>query len=311
MKVLIVCKNDWANMGYKYQESLKEVGVDAKAITNHIGYPYKSNHVEICNLNKMRSYAKSAEIIQFMHSEYFDLGVKNKRFFVFHGGGKYRINSGVKNNLFNPIVEKSIIQTGDLLGLGAKNEVWVPASVDTNKIKPVYKRQSDKIIIGHFPSALLVKSSNEINKAMKNLRKEFGNKFEYIYSPKRVTWNKNIERMSKCDIYIDACTPIINTKKSHGPVKYGEWGVAAPEAAALGKVVISHMLSHKRYEKEFGKCEIRVANSIQEVKNHIIKLLKMSDAELLQIRKDTRMWVEKFHSYEFMGRRLKEKVYNI
>jgi len=312
MKVLIVAKNDYANMAYKYQESLREVGVDAKAVTcNHPNFSCIPNHAEVCKLKKIRSYAKSAEIIQFMHSQIIDLNLKNKRVFVFHGGSVYRRDSDKKNKLFNPIVEKSIIQTGDLLGLGAKNEVWVPAGVDTNKIKPVYKRQGDKIIIGHFPSNPLVKSSSEINRAMKNIRKKFGNKFEYISSSKKLNWNKHIQRVSKCDIYIDACTPILKTTKSPRGNKYGEWGVAAPEAAALGKVVISHMLSCKRYEEEFGKCEIRVANSIQGVTNHIIKFLKMSDVELLQIKKDTRAWVEKFHSYEFMGRRLKEEVYNI
>ena len=38
MKVLIVAKSDWANMAYKYQESLREVGVDAKAVTININY---------------------------------------------------------------------------------------------------------------------------------------------------------------------------------------------------------------------------------------------------------------------------------
>ena len=311
MKVLIVCRSDWANMGYKYQESLKEVGVDAKAVTVNINYSCKPKHAEICKLPKMRSYAKSAEIIQFMHSEYFDLGVKNKRFFVFHGGSRYRINSNSKNKIFNPIVEKSIIQTGDLLGLGAKNEVWVLASVDTKRIKPVYKRKSNKLIVGHFPSNPMVKSSNGINKVMKRLRKKFGNKFEYVYSPKSIVWNKNIDRVSECDIYIDGCTPILKTEKSPNSYKYGEWGCAALEAAALGKVVISHMLSYKRYEQEFGKCGIEVANSFDEVEKQMIKLLSMSDGELLQVRKDTRLWVEKFNSYYVIGKRLKEVVYKI
>ena len=312
MKILIVARTDYANMAYRYQESLKEVGVDAKAVTlnspNFSCIPY---HAERCSVAKMKGYAKTAEIIQFMHSRDINFDIKNKRIFIFHGGSLYRRNSQEINTYFNSIVEKSIIQTGDLLGLGAKNEVWVPACVDTNLIKPVYKKQSNKIIVGHFPSGSLVKNSKGINKVMENLKKEFANKFEYIFSSEKLNWNKHIKRVSKCDIYIDACTPILKTKKCPEGNKYGEWGVAAPEAAALGKIVISHMLSHKRYEKEFGKCEIRVANSLGDVKKHMIKLLSMSDDELLQIRKATRMWVEKFHSYKFIGNRLKEKVYNI
>ena len=311
MKVLIVCRSDWVNMGYKYQESLREVGVDAKAVTMFVGYSCKPKHAEVCSLEKIKRYAKSAEIIQFMHSEYFDLDLKNKRVFVFHGGGKYRSKPGIKNTLFNSIVEKSIIQTGDLLGLGAKNEVWVLAGVDTNNIQPIYKRQSDKIIVGHFPSSAIVKSSRGIGKVMKGLKKEFGSKFEYISSSTKLGWVKNMKRVSECDIYIDACTPLLKSKKDPKGSKYGEWGVAAIEAAALGKIVISHMLSRKRYEKKFGKCAIRVANSLDEVRDRMIELLSMSDDELLQIKKDTRLWVEKFHSSYYMGKRLKEVVYKI
>ncbi len=314
MRILIVAKYDWANMAYKYQESLKAVGVDVKAVT--VNPPNRScipDYAEKCSMNKIKYFAKSAEIIQFMHSQYInlDVDVEDKRIFVFHGGSAYRRNPNKKNNLFNPIVEKSIIQTADLLVLGAKNEVWVPAGVDTEKIKPIYERQGKKLIVGHFPSSPLVKNSDGINMVMKNLEEKFGDKFEYVYSSKMLNWNKNMERVSKCDIYIDACTPLLKTKKYPQGSKYGEWGVAAPEAAALGKVVISHMLSHKKYEREFGKCEVRVANSLKDIRKHMNKLLSMTDDELLQVRKDTRMWVENFHSYEFMGRRLKNVVYNI
>ena len=315
MKILIVARSDWANMAYKYQESLRSVGVDAKAVTtsspNLSCIPY---HAETCRLEKIKGYARHAEIIQFMHSKYIPIGKdfkKTKRLFVFHGGSAYRRNPEQVNNIFNHIVEKSIIQTPDLLGLGAKNEVWVPACVDTDRLKPNYERQGKKIIIGHFPSNAEVKTSEGINLVMKNLESKFGNKFEYIFSSKRLNWEENMKRVSQCDIYIDACTPILKTKKSPNGNTYGEWGVAAPEAAALGKVVISHMLNHKRYVQEFGKCEIRVANSLKEIRKTITKLLKMSDEELIQIKKDTRLWVEKFHSYEFMGRRLRETVYEI
>jgi hypothetical protein len=311
MKVLIVSKDDYANMGYKFQESLREVGVDSKAVTFRVGYSCKPRHAEICNLKKMRVYAKSSEIIQFMHSEYFNLGVKNKRLFVFHGGSKYRINSHIKNEIFNPIVEKSIIQTGDLLGLGAKNEVWVLAGVDTNILKPIYKRKYDKIRVAHFPSSVIAKNSKGIGKVMKGLKKEFGSRFEYVSSSRRLSWGKNMKRISECDIYIDACTPLLKSKKDPKGSKYGEWGVAAIEAGALGKVVISHMLSLKKYEKQFGKCSIQVANSLNEIRDHMIKLLSMTDDELFQVKKDTRSWVEKFHSSYYMGKRLKEVVYKI
>ena len=41
------------------------------------------------------------------------------------------------------------------------------------------------------------------------------------------------------------------------------------------------------------------------------ELLSMTDDELLQVRKDTRSWVKKFHNSYYIGKRLKEVVYKI
>lgn len=311
MDVLIVSKNDWANMGYRFQESLRSVGIDAKAVTLGINYSCRPKHAQVCSVKKIRRYAQSAKIIQFMHSEYLKLDVNDKRVFVFHGGGLYREQFKKLNRIFNPIVEKSIIQTGDLFGLGAKNEVWVLPAVDTHTLQPVYRQKSNKIIIGHFPSGERVKNSPGIREVIEKVRKDLGHKFEYIFSGQRVPWAAQIKRVSECDIYIEACKLELGGERSTQPRKYGEWGVAAIEAAALGKVVISHFLSHKKYEKEYGKCVIKVANSLNEIEGHLRKLLLLDTNELFQIRKDTRAWVEKYHSYKVVGERLKKVVYEI
>ena len=310
MDVLLVSvKQDYANVSYTLQQSLRAVGVDALALSLKRTNTVKPASARVVNLPELKKYAQQSKIIQFMHSLYIDLGVKNKRMFVYHGGGRYRENFKVLNKTFNPKVEKCIIQTGDLFGLGAKNEVWLLPAVDTEKIKPVYERQSEKIIVGHFPSSKMVKNSKGINQVIEKLKKDFGDKFEYINSSSMVNWVEHMKRVSKCDIYIEACTPYLKGKKTLN--KYGEWGVAGVEAAALGKVVITHFLSHKRYEKEYGKCCLKTANSLEAIEKHMRKLLTLSNDELLQIKKDTRAWVEKFHSYYAVGKRLKEIVYKI
>jgi len=310
MDVLLVsAKEDYANVSYTLQQCLRTVGVDALALSLKRTRTLKPNRARIVKVEELKRYAEQSEIIQLMHSLYINLGVKNKRMFVYHGGGRYRENFKVLNKTFNPIVEKCIIQTGDLLGLGAKNEVWILPAVDTERIKPVYERQGKKIIVGHFPSSKLVKNSEGINKVMERLKKDFGDKFEYINSSSVMDWSKHIKRVSKCDIYIEACTPQLKGKRTVN--KYGEWGVSGVEAAALGKVVITHFLSHKRYEKEYGKCCLKTANSLDAIEKHMRKLLTLNNDELLQIKKDTRAWVEKFHSHYAVGKRLKEIVYKI
>jgi glycosyltransferase involved in cell wall biosynthesis len=308
MQVLIVSvKRDYANMSYTLEQCLKEVGVDAMAIVKGSWRPHHAKKVDPARFYK---FAKKAKIVQFMHSVHKNLKLtKKQRVFVYHGGSRYRENYEKMNKIFNPIVEKSIIQTGDMLGLGAKNEVWLLPAVDTKSIKPVYKRRSDKIIVGHYPSGPLAKNTKGINEVIGRLKADFGHKFTYAHSTDRVNWNKNIKRVARCDIYIEACNPMLKGK--HSTRKYGEWGVAGVEAAALGKVVVTHFLSQERYAKEYGKCGLVVANSLDEVESQMRKLLSLSDEKLLAMQEASRAWVEKFHSHHAVGKRLKEVVYKI
>lgn len=313
MKILLIANHDWANLGYTLSKCLKEVGVEATMLVSNLHPNYSEHGIHFRNIDQVRKYAQKADIIQFMHSQWVNTGIdlKTKRVFVFHGGGAYRGGREKINKIFNPIVEKSIIQTGDLFGLGAKNEVWLLPAVDTNKLKPVYERKSNKILIGHFPSGPKAKNSNGINRVVERLKQDLGHKFEYIFSSDKVSWDKQIKRVSKCDIYIEACNLKLKSKRSSKECKYGEWGVAGIEAAALGKIVISHFLSHERYKQEYGNCGIKVANSLDEIEEHLRGLLMLDDNQLLQIRKDTRLWVEKFHSHYAVGKRLKEIIYEI
>jgi hypothetical protein len=314
VKVLLVANNDWANLGYILSQCLKQVGIESDMLVKnkHI-YRYPEHGIYFRSVDQVKQYAKKADIIQFMHSQWVDTGIdlSKKRVFVFHGGGVYLRLHKKLNKLFNPIVEKSIIQTGNLFNLGAENEVWLLPAVDVNNLKPVYERHSDKIIIGHFPSSSITKNSDGINKVIERLKQDIPHKFEYVFSPITVPWGKQMERVAKCDIYIEACSLEVKTKKYPVAVKYGEWGLAGLEAAALGDVVISHFLSHDFYEREYGNHCIRVSNSLDEIENHLRQLLTFSDDKLLQAKKDTRAWVEKFHSYYMVGKRLKDVVYEI
>ena len=309
-KVLLVAQVDWAYMGYTLSQCLKTVGVEAEMLVRQ-PYTYRPGCGRpFTTTEQVKKYAEQADIIQFMHGQWIDSGVdlSRKRVFVYYGGSNYRLDPGGISDWFNPIVEKSIIQTGDLLGLGAKNEVWLLPAVDTDMLKPIYKRTSNKIVIGHFPSST-AKNTAQIEKVVQQLIPKYGNRFEYISDTGTMRWDKHIKRVSMCDIYIEACTPI---QQYHGKaLKYGEWGVAGIEAAALGKIVITHFLSHKRYTQEYGKCELCVANEPTDIATNIEKLLALSDDELLKRRKATRAWVKKFHSLEAVGTKLKEKIYEI
>lgn len=310
MRVLILAQSDWAYVGYTLSRCLRVVGVEADMMFKNLRGNRRPNcGIHFTNVNQVKKYAERADIIQFMQGQWVNTGVdlSKKRVFVFYGGTNYRVGSGGLNTIFNPIVEKSIIQTGDLFGLGAKSEVWLLPAVDLDLLRPNYKRHSGKLIIGHMPSSSI--KGPDINKVIAKLKSGFGDKFDYITSTNRVSWPDNLKRVSECDIYIESCA--LKQKFKDKLYKTGEWGVSALEAAALGDVVVASFLSSDKYKLEYGSHEIQVSNTLYDLENVLTKLLSLTDNELLNLKKKTRAWVEQFHSFEAVGRRLKEKIYEI
>lgn len=311
MKVLIVAKTDWANVGYNLDMALRSIGVDSICLQKGRHKLRYSKEAAVYTKNELRHYAEKADILQFMHSENIDLGIKNqfdgrKGVAVFHGGSAYRLDPDRFNKFWNNKAGVTLIQTGDLLGKGAKNGVWFMPSIDTEELKPIYSRAiPGKRIIAHCPSRADKKGTEEFNALMKKLKNDpkLKNKFIYEYG-KRIAWGTNIKRMSRCDIYFDACCPILQGSA------YGEWGVSALEASCLGKVVVSHFLSVGRYRKRFGKeCLIQHANNMKEVEQQMRRLILMPEDEFSSLQKKTREWVVENHSYKVVGKRLVD-IYN-
>lgn len=211
------------------------------------------------------------------------------------------------NDFFNPKVTKTIIQTADLLGLGAKNEVWImpPANLDLLKADYTPCRTDGKLSIGHFPSSNC-KGSYGILESFRKLKKNNPDRLEYHIDSNTVSWKENIERMKKCDIIIDAIAPVQGSKR------YGEWGVTALEAAAMGKIVISHFGGYDKYIEEFDRdCRLFVANTLAQMEFSICSILAMTQDILREIKMQTREWVERSHSYEAVGNRMRKLVYDL
>jgi hypothetical protein len=294
MKIVILSVNDWANLGYTFSKCLNEVGLDALALTQCKISKYKDS-AEMANTKFMKKKALEADVIIFMHSKHINLGMdfNNKKVFVFHGGSKYRHNSDKINKIFNPIVDKTIIQTSDLLGLGAKDERWMLPPVDTKKLIPNYHRLiSNKLIIGHFPSSRVEKGTDIINEVANDLLIKSHN-LMYLYDDSKVSWEENLKRIALCDIYIEQ-------------IRWGEWGVTALEAAALGKIVITNFKSLNRYRQQYGDCQLMVANNKVELRDTIKNLLTWNDNYIDEKKKLTRKWVKDNHSYKSIGNRLKQ-----
>ena len=303
--ILFISIKDWANMGLMLSRCLRKVGVDAEAITvEPTRFQYMDMPHHTPTAESMKPFLDAAEVIVFMHSNPnlltipYDFG--KKKCAVFHGGSEYRNKPEAINELFNEKVYVSLVQTASLLKLGAKNEQWVMPPVDTDFIRPV-KTNNERTIVGHFPRSALVKGTEEINRVVCSL--SWKHKFHYLFSAYQVDWMENLRRMARCDIYIAAMKPMLSGKPYGGGIE-----VTDLESAALGKVTVTHFACHlERYIREFGnRLPLYIANEPKELFDTLDLLLGISRKELDDIKDETRAWVEKNHSYEAVGKRLRE-----
>jgi len=306
--ILLLAKRDHANAGYLYAEALRSVGINAEAWAVKPSPRGYSHHASLFTHLKDEIFpiAEKAKAILFMHTWKFKgIPLRDKFVTVFHGGSRYRFAAERMNEEFNPIVDKSIIQTGDLLGLGAKNEVWVLPPIDTKLIKPVNRPSfTPKLRIAHFPHKGYVKGTELIYNTLWKLKSAINeDHWSFVINDSKVSWEDNIARMARCDIYIEAVNPMLRGRD------YGEWGMTALEAAALGKIVVTHFRSHERYREEYGSCPLIVANNKEQLYAELKRLIMMDKDQLIQLQRKTREWVEQKHSFEAVGTRLKEKVY--
>ena len=312
LDVLMIGETDWANTGFRFSRCLRLLGLDVLMIkANYHPFMYPEQgivHPQFMglpsSLPSIEELIDSAKVIHFVGSVALkDMPIiKGKKYVVQHGGSIYRENHKEINDYFNSFCDAAIIQCPDLLGLGAKNEHLIYYPVDTDFIQPVYERKSEKVIIGHFPSNPSVKGTEKIEGVIKRLQdSDLKDKFEYRTGG-RVSWIKNLKRMSECDIIIETLQPEINGKK------YGEWGNTALEAAALGRHVLTNTGNKYIYEREYGDSpSIGVVNT----ENELYDKLKVTIPTpfYLSYGRNARYWVEKHHSMQSTAKRLSEKVY--
>jgi len=301
MKVLLITITDHAHMAYMTAEALKKLGVDAVTIRKRtVKFKYPEEGIKIRTDSYIKPYAENADVIIFMHTQYRDIGIDltKKKVLVWHTGSGYRQKFEKYNAHFNPIVDVSLC-SADLLGLGAKNERCLNGLVNTDLLQPIYGRKNKKITIAHYsasPKGIII-----IKKAIHHLKQgPLKDLFIFRYSAKKKTWDDNIKRMAECDIYI--------AEMHEKQIKKGqEWttgmfGIAALEAAALGKIVISRFIYREDCEGfDFG---LQVANNLDELIKKLEYLLSLSEEKFLKLRKLSRDWVVNCHSYEAVGYRL-------
>ena len=303
LDVLLLAKYDYSNVSYLYAKAMRTAGIKAEAWAVKPSPRHYSRHANLFKSinDDILPLARQARAIQFMHSRRFNaIDVRGKFITVFHGGSRYRHAAERMNAIFNPIVNKSIIQTGDLFNRDAKNGVWVLPPIETDLIEPRFEMLKSRLVVAHYPHKTYVKGTETICQAIESLR---NSNWLFNFSDSLVSWEENLDRIGSCDIYIEAVQPELREET------YGEWGVTALEAAALGKIVITHFRSYERYLREYGACPLIVANNGKQLYAKLKRLLQMSRYEIMYLKKATREWVERNHSLKAVGQRMKNEVY--
>jgi glycosyltransferase involved in cell wall biosynthesis len=325
---LLLAKDDWANTMYRTWRCLIHLGLNCVAFKGN-PHPYKYPHEAPIHPSLtsipisyspvavqapgLETLIRESHVIHLFAATcpifHHDMQFYNQaKVVVQHGSSAYRQMPEVCNNVFNKIADATIIQCPDLLGLGAKNEVFIYYAVDTDFLQPNYERvDPDKIIIGHFPSNPHVKGTQAIINVIKQLKEEpsLKDKFEFVFPDKTLSWVGNLKRIEKCDIIIETLNPKQVDKK------FGEWGNTALEAAALGKVVITNSHSVHIYEKQYNrKLMLQIANTPEQLATTLRTILMgWNDEDYRKMKERTRKWVVMNHSIPSTAERLWEKVY--
>ena len=284
MRVLLISAYDWAHVGDSLAKCLKAADVEAKAISL-MEHPLLPDN-NLVPVKEVAEWEDWADVVIAMHSEPVKLG---KPTFVFHGGSRYRNDHKELNKFWNGNALASFIQTQDLFGLGAENEIELPAPVDTGLVH-MHGRSEGDTKFGHFPSNAL-KGSDVVNYAFYKVSTR--HPVDYVYDPNRTEWKDHIGRMANVDVVIESCG-----------VGAG-WGVNGAEAAALGRIVIGRLTRQEEYEEEFGPCEMVVANDYHELRGKIESLFYLSRKEIKEKQMATREWIDKYHSFKATGTRMK------
>ena len=213
--VLLYTVDDFANVGFEFQQSLREVGVIAhglKHVTHGIAYP---KHVkEIAHDAELMGAINSASHILYLQStkpsmDAIPMNRGRKKIYLFVGDQNYRVNSS-KVLSYYKYLDMLLYQGSDLKGKSHLPEAWMLPAIDTNLLRTKqdvsHMSQNSPIKIAHYPRNPADKGSAVINRVMSKLSQDpdLSGRFTYIYSEEwEKNWVQSMQRLDQCDVYIE------------------------------------------------------------------------------------------------------------
>lgn len=291
MKIRMFCRNDYANMMFGVCKALKLQGLDSECYVTEVhpfGYSEQATHV---SYGQMKELAKDADVIHIFHSDnhvipHIQGDWKGRKLFVWHTGTPYRINSRFHDNFWKGY--KVITDQAEFIAGGLRAD-FIPAGVDFEALGQV--KEEVRYKFAHCPSNQEVKGTVEIRRIADSC------KVPIHIDVKLLPSVENIKRMAACEVYVELFAPT-NLNKP-----YGHWGVAAMEAAALGRIVITNEVSEV-YKRFYGESFVYAANN----EHHFAAILQifngMPKEELAERQYDTWAIANKNHNYKAVAERV-------
>lgn len=259
MKILSICQDDFANFMYDNMKALRSVGLecDSVKLQKHPFYEEQSPVMELMDIwNMMDGY----DVIQFFHDNVtlFDLINKeslNQRFIVYHTSSYYRANSDLVNRVMangnGDIIHIACMPEFMAMCLGA---VYMVGAVDTSLgIEATCNN------FAHYPSNSIVKGTAEIERIFYDLD------IPLDCSTEILPHKEQLQRISNCRVYVEMFT----SKDGLGSA-YGNFGITALEAAAMGKPVITNCRDWEVYFAAYGKLPFVICNDEAEFRKQVL-----------------------------------------
>ncbi len=299
MKVVNCAFDDYANMAFTNAKALQSVGINCRAV-KRVKHPFGyTQEAEVVSQNKLLSICSDADVVQAFHS--WDPGfslLKKKVRIVMHTGTTYRMNPKANNERFDNLVDITLTNHCEFMKLGAKNLHYLAPATDTNMIKCSDRIPEHPLVIGHYPSNPTVKGTNAISQMISDIYMEGPpGKFIFAHSNKVLPYQEGLKRMAGCDIYIELFAPT-----QHGR-EYGNFGITAFEAAAMGKIVLTNNLYEQVYQDAYGDCPFVIVNTEGKFKAAIRHFIGMSANYIRQRQLLARECVHGNHSLQATGKR--------
>lgn len=293
---------DWAGMAAHFAEATRRTGREAVSYAKyHHTFEYIVSDKIWQTLGAIHELP-DAEVVVLMHTSFLDRKISfidsSKQLIgAFHGGPPFRGNEEliIERLRKRHGVHFHLIQTPEMYVPGDSNYL-IGGVVDTDYLKPhYYNGDKRRLVFAHYPRptgrGLITKGTDRVVEALS--ASSYSSRIKFVADTKQKPWAKHMERVSKCDVYVEKLSPI------------PEFGLSALEAAALGKIVITQSAKNRdEYERLWGEAPILHAYNALELRRTVNKILSWSREEIIERQKLSRKWAEDCHSMKSVGRRL-------